>query len=126
MRAALRPWGVLQTLAFLAQMLLPLIFFASAHDGEGVRMKAKDQLPIRRALRLWVLTQDTSFIKFKLPVREHTVTASFEAHGFGDVAGDKDGFSHGISKVSRGLKHSVVGHEVSGTDSRVIAEDVNG
>lgn len=71
------------------------------------------------------LTQDPSFIKFTLPVREHAVVASFKAHGFGDVTGNEDGFSHGVSKVSRGLKHGVVGHEVSGSDTRVIADEVN-
>lgn len=46
-RPALRPWWALQTLAFLTQMLLPLIFVACAHDGEGVRMKTRISIPPR-------------------------------------------------------------------------------
>lgn len=65
-------------------------------------------------------------MKSEPPVWEHTVIAPFEAHGFGDVTGDEDGFSQGVSKVSGGLQHGVVGHEVSGSDTRVIAEDVHG
>lgn len=89
-------------------------------------MKAKGQHPTRGAPRPWALTQDTSLTKFTLPVREHTVSTSFEAHGCGDVPGDEDGFAHGVSEVSRGLQHGVVGHEVRGSDTRVVAEDVNG
>lgn len=63
--------------------------------------------------------------KTHLPVWEHTVSTSFLAHGFGDVISDEAGFFHGINKVSRGPKHSVVGHEVCGSDTRVIVKDVN-
>lgn len=61
----------------------------------------------------------------RLPVWEYMVVTSFLAHGFGDVTSDEASFSHGVNKVSRGLKHGVVGHEVRGSDTRVITKDVN-
>lgn len=75
---------------------------------------------------MWALPGDTLVSTVPtLPVREHTVITALKAHGFGDVTGDEAGFFHGVNEVSRGLKHRVVGHEVSGSNTGVIAEDVN-
>lgn len=60
-----------------------------------------------------------------LPVREHAVVTPLRIHGFCDVSGYKLGFFHGINEVSRGLKYSVVSHEVSGPNISVISDDVN-
>lgn len=60
-----------------------------------------------------------------LPVWEHTIITAVLAHGIGDVTSDEAGFLHGVNEVGGGLKHGVVGHEVCGSNTRVVAKDVN-
>lgn len=60
-----------------------------------------------------------------LPIWEHAVVTPLRIHGFCDVFSYKLGFFHGVNVVSRGLKYSVVSHEVSGPNVSVISDDVN-
>lgn len=103
-------------------MPFPLIYTSCAQDGASVRTKAEDQHPPKRQ----TLLQETLLYKIPvLPVWEHTVITALSTHGFRDVTGHKSGFFHSVNKVSGGLQHGVVGHEVCGSDASVIAKDVN-
>lgn len=113
-------------LQILAQVPFPETGFTCAQDGAGFRRKAECRHPQQGHPRVWALPQDILIYKIHtLPVWEHTVITSFQAHGSGDVAGDEAGLFHGVDEVSRGLEHRVVGHEVRGSDARAVAEDVN-
>lgn len=88
-----------------------------AKGKAGVRMRARDLQSHP--------PPDPQITLHALPVREHAVVTPLRSHGFCDVTGYKLGFFHGINIVSRGLKYSVVGHEVSGPNVSVISDDVN-